>query len=217
MKNKVLVIMMFACATLVFNGCNPEDTTSPIVTLVGASSMTVSLNSAFVDPGATATDDEDGTIATSAITVTGTVNKDLAGTYTLTYAATDAAGNTGNATRTVIVKNDAAIYEGTYSVTETCTGSPATTYGQTIAASTSVNNRVHFNKFGNYVNATGIYGTITGTTLDIPSQVALNSGSPSADRTFSGSASGITTSGFSLTYTEVTNGTSTTCTANFSK
>eukprot|EP00493_Phyllostaurus_siculus_P009139 UN09253 len=37
------------------------------------------------------------------VVVTGEVNSDVPGTYTLTYTATDAAGNAGTATREVIV------------------------------------------------------------------------------------------------------------------
>ena len=36
------------------------------------------------------------------------------GDYTLTYTATDAAGNVGTATRTVHVYNQAEVFEGTY-------------------------------------------------------------------------------------------------------
>lgn len=218
MKNKVLVTMMFACGTLFFSGCSKEDTTAPVVTLNGTSSQTISLNSDYTELGATATDDNDGTIASTAIVISGgPVNEDAAATYTLVYTATDAAGNSGTATRTVIVKNDAETYAGDYSVNETCGSSPATTYPQTITVSTTVNNRVHFSKFGNYVGATTIYGTITGTTLDIPSQIALASGNPAADRTFFGSATGITASGFTLSYTEVVGSTNVTCSAVFTK
>ncbi len=77
-----------------------RDTTAPVITLGGAAVMNVELKSAFTDPGATAVD-----VVSAVVTVTrtGTVNTNVAGSYTLSYVATDAAGNTSTATRTVIV------------------------------------------------------------------------------------------------------------------
>jgi len=54
------------------------------------------------DPGATATDDIDGDL-TAAIVVTGAVDTATEGLYTLTYTATDAAGNSANVSRVVTV------------------------------------------------------------------------------------------------------------------
>ncbi len=78
------------------------DTTAPVITLLGSNPMTLTVNTAFVDPGATALDNHDGNI-TSSITVTGTVDVTTPGSYTRTYSVTDAAGNTGTAQRTVTV------------------------------------------------------------------------------------------------------------------
>lgn len=70
----------------------PADTVKPVISLNGASSMTLTQGTAFTDPGATANDDRDGNIS-SRITVTGSVNTAVAGTYTLSYNVKDAAGN----------------------------------------------------------------------------------------------------------------------------
>ena len=75
------------------------DTRPPVITLVGPSTVRHEQGTPFSDPGATATDDVSGPVA---VTVTGTVG-DGAGTYTLEYRASDAAGNSATATRTVIV------------------------------------------------------------------------------------------------------------------
>jgi hypothetical protein len=72
----------------------------PIVTLNGSSSVSVMVNTEFVDPGATAMDNEDGSLA---VTATGTVNTNAIGDYTRTYSATDSDGNTGTTTRTIHV------------------------------------------------------------------------------------------------------------------
>lgn len=79
---------------------NVVDTTAPVVTLNGANPATVILGSSFSDPGATASDSCAGTLP---VGVAGAVNTNAVGTYTLTYSATDASGNTGAATRTVKV------------------------------------------------------------------------------------------------------------------
>jgi hypothetical protein len=67
------------------------DVIPPVITLNGAASITLPFGNTFIDPGATATDNVDGT---DPVVVGGdTVNIGLAGTYTVTYNATDAAGN----------------------------------------------------------------------------------------------------------------------------
>jgi hypothetical protein len=80
----------------------PSDTVPPVVTLVGDAAMQITTGDTFTDPGATATDNVDGNLTTHII-VSGTVDTATAGLYTLTYSATDAAGNTGTASRTVSV------------------------------------------------------------------------------------------------------------------
>jgi hypothetical protein len=79
---------------------NVVDTTAPIVTLNGASTVTVECHTSFNDPGATAADACDSSVA---VTTSGTVDVNHAGSYTVTYSATDASHNTGTATRTVNV------------------------------------------------------------------------------------------------------------------
>lgn len=69
------------------------DVTSPVITLVGDATLTITPSEAesWVDPGATATDNIDGDI-TGSIVVTGSVGTAI-GTYTLSYDVTDSAGN----------------------------------------------------------------------------------------------------------------------------
>ena len=78
------------------------DTTPPVITLTGGASVQVLQGQAYVEPGYTATDNIDGNV-TARVTVTGTVNTNTPGTYTLTYRVSDAAGNAATATRTVTV------------------------------------------------------------------------------------------------------------------
>ena len=67
-----------------------KDTYAPIITLRGQPKMRVPLGGRFVDPGVIVQDGCDGTIQAE---VAGTVNMERVGTYTLTYTATDSAGN----------------------------------------------------------------------------------------------------------------------------
>ena len=79
-----------------------QDTTPPVITIIGSQTINLTQGDSYTDQGATATDDIDGDL-TSSITTTGTVNTSTASTYTITYSVSDAAGNTATSTRTVIV------------------------------------------------------------------------------------------------------------------
>ena len=81
---------------------NVQDSLAPVITLTGGTPLTNELGSAFVDPGATASDSCAGPVP---VTVTGTVNNSVVGTNTLTYTATDGNGNTNQVTRIVIVRD----------------------------------------------------------------------------------------------------------------
>ncbi len=76
------------------------DTTAPVITVLGDDPLALPVGAAFTDPGATALDETDGSVE---VTAEGVVNTTVPGSYTITYSASDAAGNTGTATRTVNV------------------------------------------------------------------------------------------------------------------
>ncbi len=78
------------------------DTTAPTITLLGESVVEVELDTSYEDAGATATDAVDGSVE---VVTTGSVDTSAAATYILTYTATDTAGNSSTATRTVKVKD----------------------------------------------------------------------------------------------------------------
>ena len=88
------------------NAVMAVDVIPPVITILGRNPVT-SLRVGSVmykDAGAIATDNVDGNL-TASILVNNPVNTSVAGTYTVTYSVTDAANNTGTATRTVIVSN----------------------------------------------------------------------------------------------------------------
>jgi len=85
------------------------DTTKPTITLLGQASVALTVGDKYTDAGATASDDRDGDI-TANIQTTSTVDINTAGTYTVTYNVSDAAGNTADSvTRTVVVTQSDAI------------------------------------------------------------------------------------------------------------
>ncbi|MBA6316587.1 DUF5011 domain-containing protein [Cellulophaga baltica] len=81
------------------------DTTAPIITRNGPASISLTVGDTYTDAGATANDDVDGDI-TSEIDIINLVDPDVAGTYTVTYNVSDAAGNDATEViRTVIVSD----------------------------------------------------------------------------------------------------------------
>ncbi|MCC2615944.1 DUF5011 domain-containing protein [Aestuariibacter halophilus] len=80
------------------------DTTAPVITLLGANPLNLTVGETYTDPGATATDDTDGDITANIVVGGDVVNTSVAGTYTVTYNVQDAAGNNATTvTRTVNV------------------------------------------------------------------------------------------------------------------
>lgn len=199
-------------------GCKKDDTTSPNLSLVG-DDVTLNIGEAYVDPGYSANDDNDGDI-TSRVNVTDDIDVDSAGTYTVNYSVSDDAGNNATASRTVIVQNtlEPTGYKGVFNVTEAC---PAPgSYKDTVTYSNTVNNRIWFTRFANYTNGR-VYATVNavGGTVTVPAQDVM-CGNPAALRHFTGNgtistAGGVTS--MSLNITELTNGTTVNCTENYTK
>ncbi|MCA1640416.1 MAG: DUF5011 domain-containing protein [Acidobacteria bacterium] len=82
------------------------DTTRPVITLNGAGTMTVECHTSFADPGATAADSCDTSVP---VTASGSVDVNVPGTYTISYAAADDSGNAATTvTRTVTVVDTTA-------------------------------------------------------------------------------------------------------------
>ncbi|WP_412559658.1 immunoglobulin-like domain-containing protein [Winogradskyella sp. MIT101101] len=85
---------------------NP-DTTIPVITLNGASTVNLNLGDTYNEQGATATDNFDGDITSSIVIGGDTVDTNTAGTYIVTYNVSDSSGNAANeVTRTVNVSAD---------------------------------------------------------------------------------------------------------------
>tara|TARA_Y100000310_G_scaffold296413_1_gene328649 strand:- start:850 stop:3150 length:2301 start_codon:yes stop_codon:yes gene_type:complete len=81
------------------------DTEKPVITLNGASEITLTVGDAFAEAGATAVDNVEGDVSASIITAGDTVDSNTAGTYTITYNVSDSSGNDADeVTRTVTVE-----------------------------------------------------------------------------------------------------------------
>lgn len=79
----------------------PADTSAPIITLVGDSTVTLTVGDTYQESGSTVVDNVDTGLSAA---ISGSVDTTTAGTYVLTYSASDAAGNSASVTRTVIVE-----------------------------------------------------------------------------------------------------------------
>ena len=100
-----------------------SDTTIPVIALIGTTPTNHQQGTTYVDAGASASDNIDGNI-TGSISVTGSVNENLAGSYVLTYNVSDAAGNGAvTVSRTVIVAD-------TQAPTITLVGAPSINHEQ---------------------------------------------------------------------------------------
>lgn len=82
----------------------------PVITLLGDNPLTWEAGTVFVDPGATATDNEDGDISAS-ITTTGSVTVGVVGLYAINYDVVDSSGDSALTVQRVVnvVDTDAPV------------------------------------------------------------------------------------------------------------
>ena len=79
------------------------DTQEPVMSLVGDLSQTIQVKSSYTEQGVSAIDNYDGNISSS-VNITGTVDVNAIGTYTIDYDVSDSSGNDAIViTRTVVV------------------------------------------------------------------------------------------------------------------
>lgn len=87
-----------------------KDVVAPVIKLNGSSGLSIKCGDTFIDGGATASDDLDGDISNK-IAVSGSVDSNVSGTYTLTYTVSDKSGNKATAERKIWVypANDSTV------------------------------------------------------------------------------------------------------------
>lgn len=95
-----------------YEGCE-LDLTPPDITLNGEEIISLQAGQAYDELGATVTDNSGEEIK---LIISGTVDINMVGTYTITYKATDSSGNTATKTRTVKILIKPADFEYTGSV-----------------------------------------------------------------------------------------------------
>jgi hypothetical protein len=124
------------------------DFKAPVITLKGDDYLTISRNSTFEDPGATAIDNVDGDIS-NRIQVSGLVDSSQFGIYNLVYTVTDVAGNAA----TPVVRNVEVVfgrddYLGSYEVDldDNCSATFQLNTSQDVTAGSTAN-QIIFNNF----------------------------------------------------------------------
>lgn len=85
---------------------NVVDSTPPVISILGDNPLNISLGDSFFDDGASSLDNYDGDISSGVIIQSNNINNMLVGTYQVVYASTDASGNIGTSTRSVIVSDN---------------------------------------------------------------------------------------------------------------
>jgi Protein of unknown function (DUF1566)/Domain of unknown function (DUF5011) len=160
------------------------DTTPPVITVLGTNPLSLTVGTAYTEAGATCVDDKD---ATCTVVTTGTVNTATAGAYTITYTATDAAGNTSSKTRTINVTTAPVV---------PCTAAPisSTGYSLVFKGCSAANVAEYYDKTECVrQNSTGLIWqgqTAAGTGLRANDQYKTNYDSTTARQKWKGTYSG---------------------------
>jgi len=95
-KFNILILCTFA---LLLSGCkwfnnsNDQDTTPPVITLIGDNPQLIEMRQAYVELGANANDDTDGNITANIVVDASAVDTNTVGNYSVSYNVSDAAGN----------------------------------------------------------------------------------------------------------------------------
>ena len=86
-----------------------RDKEAPVITVQNPNPFTVNQGAPFIEPGVTATDNVDGNLTANIVPTPTNLNTSVAGTFTITYSVSDAAGNSAiPKSRTVNVQDTEA-------------------------------------------------------------------------------------------------------------
>jgi len=122
---KIFYSLFLFFSLVIFTGCKDITTEDPSkityyvnFEILGDKTMMVKVGDAFVDPGVIATEGDND--VTSSVNVSGSVNSNAIGVYTITYSAINIDGYSASASRTVAVYNPAVTTNiaGTYTVAD---------------------------------------------------------------------------------------------------
>lgn len=134
MKKNILFTMLFALCALVLTSCDKKSeglsrvTYYPSITLEGDTYLVWEKGEAYVDPGYYS--ELNGEDVTSQVTVSGTVDVNKSGIYTLTYTTCkNEDGFDASASRTVVVLDSTSPIEGFY-LNQATSNRNGTAYGK---------------------------------------------------------------------------------------
>ena len=100
-----IIAMLAACGDGKGDEVPPQtpdnDTIAPVITITGKPSISLVVGSTYVEQGATAVDNVDGTVA---VDISGEVDTSKVGDYLISYTASDKAGNTATQVRKITVE-----------------------------------------------------------------------------------------------------------------
>ena len=166
----ILIIIFFSIS---FIACQKEDKSFPILKLNGEDTVTISLNSEYIDAGATASDDIDLDL-TKSILVKNEVNTNKVGTYKVLFTVSDKAGNVApTKTRIVYVINNSSIYIGNYFANNYIyyPDEDSTKFYTQLFIDSTKNNKLFFTNFSDTLTKKpDIYGIVSDSIIEIPLQ-----------------------------------------------
>ncbi len=163
MKNKriaVITITFFSLFIISYLTNCKKDKDDPVIKLIGASPYKIPLNSTYIEPGYSASDDKDGDI-TDKVNVTDSIDVNQVGTYIVEYSVKDEKGNKTTEERKVVVYNEAEEYAKVYlgTLVFPAPGTEPVDYIDTIKYSETVNNELIFTNFANNLGI-NLIGTV---------------------------------------------------------
>ncbi|MDQ7046446.1 MAG: DUF5011 domain-containing protein [Sulfurovum sp.] len=115
-SNKIALLLFTTLTLLTLSGCggtssgnndSVPDTTKPIITLTGESTVNIAKGVTYNDAGAIANDTVDGDITAKIIKGGDTVDTSKIGTYTITYNVTDKASNQATEVKRIVIVSEA--------------------------------------------------------------------------------------------------------------
>jgi hypothetical protein len=133
-SSMVVSMLLMLC----FTACK-RDQEPPVLRLKGAETLRTSVNLPVAEPGFIAFDKEDLDLVDQVV-ISGNVDITQAGTYQRIYTVTDAAGNSAQAVRTIVVEMDINSLVGTFRSSNgfgSCSG-----YGTTVITIESAQNKI---------------------------------------------------------------------------
>jgi len=127
MKKNLLYLCALTLLSGIFTGCSKDDDTeAPVVTILGDNPYQLAVGSVFNlsnDPGATASDNEDGDLTDDLVPDYSELNLNVAGEYEVHYEIADNAGNIGDEHRLMYVTHTGAqIDANTWTIDEIFNG-----------------------------------------------------------------------------------------------